>query len=250
MAGSLRTVSLMCGAASASASWLSADVLHRPLRKLAHNFAHVSPPSMPPSPPAPPLPPPAFPPPPPLPFVFPALPAAILVIMTMCCCCLGSVIVAKRKKKKGGDDGKDDDAGKADDKGGEDGEAGPENAAPATKSFRSRGCTDILCLLLFIAFWMGMMYLLYLGCTVGDPYSVAYGKDYLGNRCGRGNFTDRPKAIFPRIDQDVMEQQAIATTKPWRLEFYQLCVAHCPNITVPHRTASQPPLWPFAARAL
>ena len=122
-----------------------------------------------------------------------------LVIFLMVVCCACTALKAKRDKAKGGGS----DGGDGKDGGGGDGATGPENAEVPAKKFRSRGCTDMLCLMLFAAFWMGMMYLLYLGCTVGDPYSVRYGKDYLGNRCGRGNMTNKPKVIFPRIDQDV-----------------------------------------------
>ena len=156
----------------------------------------------------------------------------IMVLLLSCCVivCIGALVKAKRGGKtptakadvKGGEKDGDGDGGSK--------ETGPENGP---KSFRMRGCTDILCLLIYGIFMLGMMYLFYLGCTVGDPYVVVYGKDYLGNRCGRGNFTDRPKVIFPRIGEDVLEQAAIATTAPWKLVFYGLCVESCPNVTDP-----------------
>ena len=170
------------------------------------------------------------PPPPPLPFVLPVLPALLTVIVLLTSCCGIAFLLSKRRAAAGGGAVS---VGKGDKGGDKGGEPGPENAGKAAKSFRSRGCTDLLCLLLFCGFWLGMIYLFYLGLTVGDPYSVVYGKDYLGNRCGRGNFTDRPKVIFPRIDADVMEQSAVAASAPWRLQFYGLCVPHCPNVTDP-----------------
>ena len=199
----------------------------KPGRALGHNFAHLSPPSSPPSPPAPPAPPPMPPPPPPITSagMIPMGPALAVVVGVMCCCCLVFGLKALRDKKKGkgkDGDGKDDGGG---------GDAPTPRHGP--KKFRRRGCTDVLCLLLFCGFWLGMVYLFYLGLTVGDPYSVLYGKDYLGNRCGRGNMTSKPKVIYPRIDQDVMEQMAIATTAPWKLEFYGICVETCPNVQDP-----------------
>ena len=198
-------------------------------RSLAHNFAHVSKPATPPLPPLPPSMPPMSPPPPPLPFVLPVLP----IFLTVLLCCIGVCVVTAVKMRKGG--GKTPTA-KADVDGGGGGggaestETGPTNAKAVHKG---RGCTDVFCLALFGIFWLGMTYLFYLGLTVGDPYLVVYGKDYLGNRCGRGNFTSRPKVIFPRIGQDVLEQSAIATTAPWKLVLYGICVEECPNVTDP-----------------
>lgn len=195
------------------------------MRSLAHNFAHVSQPASPPLPPVPPSPPPLSPPPPPLPFVLPVLP--IFILLVLCCCGVCGAMAVKLRKGGG-----QTPTAKADvsGEGGDSGEVGPSNGP---KTFRNRGCTDVFCLALFAIFWVGMLYLFYLGVTVGDPYMVMYGKDYLGNRCGRGNFTSKPKVIFPRIGQDVLEQSAIATTAPWKLVLYGLCVESCPNVTDP-----------------
>ena len=48
--------------------------------------------------------------------------------------------------------------------------------------------------------------------TVGDPWAVVYGQDYLGNRCGRGTMASKPKVFYPRVDKDIIEQSAIAST--------------------------------------
>ena len=127
-----------------------------------------------------------------------------------------------------------------------------------------RGCTDILCLLIFLLFWGGVAFLGYLSITVGDPYEILYGADYLGNRCGRGDFSDKKKVTssrlsalarppaahrattqpsshtfprsqiyFPRIDKDIAEQAAIASSMPWKLNFYGLCVDSCPDVPSP-----------------
>jgi len=108
------------------------------------------------------------------------------------------------------------------------------------KLFRRRGCTDVLCLLLFIAFWFGTVYISWLSIYVGKPWSVLYGADYLGNRCGRGEFSDRPKTYFPRIDEDILAQADVAITYPWRVAFYGLCVDECPNVSLPEACFSNP----------
>jgi len=114
-----------------------------------------------------------------------------------------------------------------------DNRVGGDKPEPAEFFFKKRGCTDCLCFLLFLVFWGGLGYLSYLSVTVGDPYEILYGADYLGNRCGRNEFKDRKKVYFPRIDKDIEAQAAIAYTMPWKVAFYGLCVDQCPNVSQP-----------------
>ena len=106
--------------------------------------------------------------------------------------------------------------------------------------FKKRGCTDCFCLILFIAFWAGLGWITYLSLTVGDPAALLYGKDYLGNRCGVGAMSDKPAVYYPRLDQDLAAQAAIATTMPWKLSFYGLCMESCPNVTTPETCFDYP----------
>merc|ERR1719440_1410435 len=99
--------------------------------------------------------------------------------------------------------------------------------------FKKRGCTDCFCFWLFWLFWAVLGYFTYLAITVGDPMSLLYGKDYLGNRCGVGDYADKPAVYYPRMDKDLLEQAAIASTMPWLLSFYGLCMPACPNVTTP-----------------
>merc|ERR1719230_999274 len=41
---------------------------------------------------------------------------------------------------------------------------------------------------------------------------------------------NKPKVYYPRIDEDVWEQKHIASTMPWRLKLYGLCVPSCPVV--------------------
>ena len=101
-----------------------------------------------------------------------------------------------------------------------------EPVAPATFFFKKRGCTDILCLLIFLLFWGGMIYITFLSVTVGDPNAVFYGNDYLGNRCGVGNFSTRSKAYYPRMAEDLLEQRAyLLAGAVWKIKLYTLWCA-------------------------
>ena len=115
-----------------------------------------------------------------------------------------------------------------------------EPVAPATFFFKKRGCTDILCLLIFFLFWGGMFYITYLSVTIGDPNAVFYGNDYLGQRCGVGAMKSKPKTYYPRVDQDMVAQAAIASSMPWKLKFYGLCMEDCPNVTTPAACFADP----------
>ena len=118
-------------------------------------------------------------------------------------------------------------------------EASPENAPD---EMRKRGCTDCCCVVFFAAYMIGMLFLMYLAFTYGEPDSIFYGKDYLGNRCGVGGMWNRSKVIFPRIDRDVAEQAALASTAPWRMVFYGLCVHECPHVADPTACFGNPSL--------
>ena len=52
---------------------------------------------------------------------------------------------------------------------------------------RDRGCTDILCLIIFAAFFVTVIVLGYVGLSMGDPDSMMFGVDHEGNTCGSLN---------------------------------------------------------------
>jgi len=116
----------------------------------------------------------------------------------------------------------------------------PDKVDPKEFFFRKRGCTDVCCILFFAIYWGGLAYITALAITTGDPRAVFYGKDYLGNRCGSGSMSGKEKVYFPRIDQDIQDQIAIATSMPWRMALYGLCVEDCPNVTKPQDCFSHP----------
>ena len=47
-----------------------------------------------------------------------------------------------------------------------------------------RKCTDILFLVLFFVFWVGMFYVAGMGVTYGDPAKLINPTDYRGGTCG------------------------------------------------------------------
>jgi len=98
------------------------------------------------------------------------------------------------------------------------------------KPLSDRGCTDICCCLFFIVFWVGLIGVFVLATSTGDPLMLLYDSDYLGNRCGTGNFTARKKAFYPRMADDLWEQKAyLMAGAVWNIKMYTLCVDECPT---------------------
>jgi len=74
---------------------------------------------------------------------------------------------------------------------------------------------------------LGIFFLAY---STGDWQQIVYDADYLGNRCGVGDYADKPKAFYPRIPRDMIEQNEIVSSGDfWKLKLYALCVASCPS---------------------
>lgn len=95
-----------------------------------------------------------------------------------------------------------------------------------------RKCTDILCLLIFIAFWFGMVLIGILALQQGDPEKLLYGTDHLGNTCGGksmncgGACADKKRIVYPRTNEDLMI--AASTGDITKANFFGICVAQCP----------------------
>ena len=105
----------------------------------------------------------------------------------------------------------------------------PRKTQDAPRPLDERGCTDCLCLLIFIAFLIVLLLIFIYALVAGDWNAFFYASDYLGNRCGTGEYAHLKKAFFPRIETDLASQQASLATSPWNLKLYALCVASCPT---------------------
>lgn len=61
---------------------------------------------------------------------------------------------------------------------------------------KNRGCTDVLCLLLFIAFVAGWIVVGVYAFANGNPLKLVYPSDSQGNICGSSSLVDRPHLLF------------------------------------------------------
>lgn len=96
-----------------------------------------------------------------------------------------------------------------------------------------RRCTDILCLLFFIAYIAAMVVLGVVSVNK-DPSlltDIVYPKDSYGNNCGHSDgVDDMPKLIYPQLDDDIKSQYAIlAAGRYWDFKPTKICAKDCPD---------------------
>mmetsp|Transcript_22525 Transcript_22525/g.76592 ORF Transcript_22525/g.76592 Transcript_22525/m.76592 type:complete len:700 (-) Transcript_22525:204-2303(-) len=111
----------------------------------------------------------------------------------------------------------------------------PEEAAQDIEKYKKmehhNRCTDILFLLLFVAFWLGMIVIGSVAFSEGDPDLLKYGIDQNGNLCGakRGfngtsnDFTSQKPVMY----YDITQYSSAAV-----LGINGLCVDECPTKSV------------------
>lgn len=72
-----------------------------------------------------------------------------------------------------------------------------------------RGCTDLLCCLIFMAFLVGMVGVSGYGYLKGDPYLLLTPWDADSNGCGYSNDTlDYPFLYFPSINASAVSEMS------------------------------------------
>ncbi|ETW09874.1 hypothetical protein H310_00321 [Aphanomyces invadans] len=120
----------------------------------------------------------------------------------------------------------------------------PDNGGGTSFQTSNRKCTDILCTLLFVVFWIGMIVISVIAFTRGKPERLAYGMDFKGRICGTSGSTPGISSVpydltaykylaYPRLAQD-LNAMAIdpdfSPTDPSNLKkLYGVCVATCPT---------------------
>ena len=96
---------------------------------------------------------------------------------------------------------------------------------------KDRRCTDLLCLILFLVTWAGMVTVAIVSFTKGNPDRFMYPTDYLGQFCGKTgtDVAHLPYAFYPRLNQDVQQQWGtLLSGRFWNFRAYTLCVDSCP----------------------
>ena len=95
-----------------------------------------------------------------------------------------------------------------------------------------RGCTDILCCLIFVAFIVGMVGTSGYGFMYGDPSLLLTTWDADGNGCGYSSKTlDYPYLYFPTIDVAAAQKASASVDSITDVLKFSTCVKECPSKT-------------------
>jgi hypothetical protein len=107
----------------------------------------------------------------------------------------------------------------------------PKKFDPTFKGpIANRGCTDVICCLLFIAFICGMGVVGYFGYRDGNPFALVYPTDSRGQICGVSTAVkDKPYLMF--FDLLTCVASPYTTLLEFKCPTTQICVASCPNET-------------------
>lgn len=101
--------------------------------------------------------------------------------------------------------------------------------------YSERRCRDVWMIILYVAFWVGLVLAAIYGVKAGDPYRLLNGVDSFGNTCGRDNTGKvSVSADFNGSNHGLnLESQGYLlifdATKAVSGESLQLCVAACPE---------------------
>ncbi|KAE9005250.1 hypothetical protein PF005_g12490 [Phytophthora fragariae] len=125
----------------------------------------------------------------------------------------------------------------------------PTSELTSTNPFKpnNRKCTDVLCLLFFVVFWIGMIIIAGVGYQHGKPQRLIYGTDWMGRTCGAKadktdhvpgyDLTEYKYMIYPRLSEDLMALTAsglsakqLASPSTLR-KLFGVCVSSCPLLT-------------------
>eukprot|EP00924_Labyrinthula_sp_SR-Ha-C_P016079 snap_masked-scaffold_4-processed-gene-18.36-mRNA-1 protein AED:0.33 eAED:0.33 QI:0/0/0/1/1/1/2/0/869 len=107
----------------------------------------------------------------------------------------------------------------------------------------NRKCRDIVCIPVFLAYWCGMLFVLYVALQKGDPARLLFGTDYLGNICGASSEADQSSCYanstcgifvaYPRLDEDIYlaQKNGYLDTPLGILDypFHGVCRSSCPE---------------------
>lgn len=102
---------------------------------------------------------------------------------------------------------------------------------PSQKIEENRKCRDLIFLLVFIAFWVGMIVNSSFGFNRGDPRRLVYGLDYKGNLCGNKNSKPDLRKLQVRYWQNPNQvyQSGLRKSPINLIEARSICLKRCPT---------------------
>lgn len=107
-------------------------------------------------------------------------------------------------------------------------EANKEDNKHFDGAFKHRKCRDVLWLLLYIAFWVGMGIIAEKAFRDGNPFQLLYGVDSFGNVCGQKN--EQVLANQSNSGLDLTDRPYLYDISPTNSSSLKLCVPACPSV--------------------
>ncbi|NP_001086000.1 choline transporter-like protein 4 [Xenopus laevis] len=106
----------------------------------------------------------------------------------------------------------------------------PAKHDPSFKGpIKKRGCTDIICCVLFMVFLLGYMVVGILAWLYGDPRQVIYPRNSTGMYCGIGENQGKPNVLYYDLLKCVTGTNILAAAmNGLQCPTTQVCVATCP----------------------
>ncbi|XP_006896231.1 PREDICTED: choline transporter-like protein 4 [Elephantulus edwardii] len=95
---------------------------------------------------------------------------------------------------------------------------------------KNRGCTDIICCVLFLVFILGYIVVGLVAWVYGDPRQVLYPRNSTGAYCGQGENKDKPYLLYFNIFSCILSTNVITVaTNGLQCPTPQVCVSSCPE---------------------
>lgn len=123
-----------------------------------------------------------------------------------------------------------------------------DSAMMAVSKSEKRKCTDLLCVLLFVVLWVGMIIVVVNGYANGDPDRLVYALDYKYDQCNRDNSAaargldslditlkdaegaDRKLKLGGRNHEQADLYYLIGAGPPrFNAKYFGVCQSECPN---------------------
>ncbi|KAJ5070922.1 choline transporter-like protein [Anaeramoeba ignava] len=97
-----------------------------------------------------------------------------------------------------------------------------------------RKCKDVFCLIIFIAFWIGMFIIMIVGFATGTPKRLYYPSDYRGNVCGMDNSKLKSQLSNQVTSESDLDFLTDLTSKtkcffPANQIGHEFCISSCPS---------------------
>ncbi|XP_052825829.1 choline transporter-like protein 1 [Octopus bimaculoides] len=105
-----------------------------------------------------------------------------------------------------------------------------EYVSDLSSPVHNRGCTDIFCLVVFLLFWIGMIFIAAFSFTNGDGDRLLYGYDSFGNTCGKKNM---PIVNVSNSGRDMTTKTHVFfmnVANP--AKSLSICVEKCPDVSM------------------